>query len=484
MRVIERERSATVGARGRVVVSRLGRLRAYGAACLAVCLAGCAPAVSLDEPSDDAGAPITSGGPFGPTSGSPGADTLGADDVDEGGSTLDLGAVKLDVAPNDPLPPGMCPPDCQFELNLAWTYDGFVGGSPPPLDPEDQVTVLVEPSDMVVVVQEQQGAVTLARLDDNGQELWTFPLTLPCDPCRVVDVGLHPSGDLLLAGHGVEGGVPVALAARVELDAPELRWSSATVLTPGPGVAPRAGTLVAHDEDLLLQPVLEASLDGLERLELLAYDAATGDVAFTTAIGTGTGTGDAAPPRAAYEASGLLVLTQPAWTDAMSLTGAVRWITAPDGNPVETGERIEPSLRLAAAAGGRVLTVGTTPGPTETLLQLASGYSGDPEQWSLTQPVQTVTSTVPSLVVDTYGDAHVVIRTGQGEPGRERDVELLLLRWSDEGSLIWQLALPVAFDRVNEPVSLQLTFEEHLVLAGFVAGARHVERRIPNCNCG
>lgn len=445
----------------------------------------CGPAVSLDDPGPGSVTPSTSAGSLGTGSTGDGDGTAASEGLD-GGERLDLGGIRLDVAPNLPLPPGVCPPDCQFELNRAWSYDGPGSEPPTPLDPEDRVAVLVELDDRVVVAEERQGAITLARLDVGGQELWTLPLALPCEPCRLVDLRRHPSGDLLLSARGVdELDAPVAVAARVELDGPTLRWATATTLTIVPGVAPRAGTVVARDQDLLLQPVIEGSLvDGLERLELLTYDATDGAVVLTTELAAGTGTSDAPPPRAAHDARGLLVITRPVWSGGDTLSGEIRWVSPMDDSTLVTAPRVEPSLRLAAAPGGRMLTLGRTHGRDAIHLRLGSGYVDVPELWTLTEDVQTVTNTSPALAVDAYGDAHVVVRTGRGEPGREDDVELLVLRWSDQGTPVWRLALPLAFDRVNEPISLGLTADEDLVLGGFLAGVRHVERRWPNCNCG
>lgn len=461
------------------------RLRRGLAACgLAVTLGGCGPAISLDAASEGSDAITTSAGPFGPSSGGDG-DTAPSGGLDEG-LLHDMGTIKLDVAPDVPLPPGVCPPDCQFELNLAWTYDGFASEPPTPLDPEDQVLVLVELDGGVVVAEERQGAVALARLDPYGQELWTFPLALPCDPCRLVELSWHPTGDLLIAGRGVDGmGAPVAVVARVELGAPTLSWATATALSFAPGVAPRAGPVVPNGPDLLLQPVIEGDpVGGEEQLVLLVHDGDGGGVLFDAPVTANGTTGDAAVPRAAYDAAGNLVLTHPIPDGSGGTIGAVLWADPDDGSVLATSQRVEPSLRLAAAPGGRMLTLGQSPGAGELQLRLGSGHLGDPEQWTLSQRVETSTVSSPAMVVDGYGDPHVVVRTAQGHPGRETDVELLVLRWSDQGTLVWKLALPLAFDDVDEPVTLALTPDEDLVLGGFMAGARHVELRVPNCNCG
>lgn len=453
------------------------------AAALLLAALGCGPTVSLDDP-EAAGSSSTStgAGPFGVLPASDDDATLG---VLDDGPRLDASDVKLDVAPDLPLPPGSCPPDCQFELELVWAYDGFASGGTP-LDPEDHVAVIVEPSGGFTVAEERQGELELARLSESGQELWTMPLDLPCDPCRLVELGLHPSGDLLIAGYGVDAtGSPAALAARVELGAPQLVWATSTALTTGVGIAPRAGSLVVHDADLLYQPVLEAApTEGLERLELFAYDGAFGGLVYADAVAIGLGSGDAPPPRAAYDAGGTLVVTHPTWAGDASISGTVSWLAAVGGAVLETSPRVEPSLRLATGPDSRVLTLGQTPGASESLLYLDSGLQLDPDQWQIIYVLPTVTSSRPALTVDGYGHAHVLARTAVGRPGHEDATALEVLRWSDEGNLVWKLALPLALDHVNEPVSVGLASDGDLVIGGFVAGARHVEKRGPGCNCG
>lgn len=458
------------------------RPRSAAAALLAAVL-GCGPTVSLDDP-DPAGSSGTStgGGPFGVLSASTdeGA-TLG---VLDDGPRLDLSDAKLDVAPEIPLPPGSCMPDCQHTLDRVWAYDGFADGAP--LDPEDHVAVIAEPDGGFTVAEERQGQLRLARLSEHGQEQWTMPLGLPCDPCRLVELAIHPSGDLLIAGHGLDATrSPVALAARVELGGPQLVWATSTPLATGTGITPRAGSLIVYDADLLHQPVLAASTTaGIERLELLAYDGATGGLVSTELVATDLASGSAPAPRAAYDAAGALVVAHPRWDLGATLSGRVSWLAGVDGEVLAIGPRVEPSLRMAVDFDRRVLTLGQTPGARQSLLYLDSGQQRDPEQWQLVYVLPTVTSRTPALAVDGYGHAHVVARTAAGRPGLEGSTALEVLRWSDDGNLVWKLSLPLALDPVDEPVSLALAFFGDLVIGGFVAGARHVELRRHGCDCG
>lgn len=462
---------------------RLTRSITLARAAVLLTILGCGPAVSLDEPEAGSSGTSTGVGPFGEV-GAPSEDDDASATPPDDGAWQDLGSAKLDVGSDTPLPPGACAPDCRVELAPLWIYDG-PSGAGAPLDPEDQVAVIALPGGTVVVAEERQGELQLARISRSGQEEWTMPLSLPCDPCRLVELRMHPSGDLLLAGHGLDGtGTPAALAARVELGAPTLVWATSTALLVGSNIAPRAGSLVAADGDLVLQPVLEAAaIDTIERLELLAYDAASGGLVDVEPLVDGFGTGDAPPPRAAFDALGTLVVTQPTWSLDATLAGSVRWFEPGSGEELAFAPVAEPSLRLAAASDGRVITLGQTPGARQSILYVDSGWVREPEQWDLLHVVPTVTSSTPTLAMDDLGHAYALVRVAEGRPGHERGVALEVLRWTEDGLLIWKESLPLVLDHVDAPVSLALTDDGLLVIGGLVGGARHVELLDPGCDC-
>ncbi|MEM9460193.1 MAG: hypothetical protein AAGF11_38810 [Myxococcota bacterium] len=442
---------------------------------------GCGNPISLDETTEGPPGLTTSLG----TVSAPPVPGDASSQLDEGGSKLDL-SVGPDI-PSKPLPPGVCPPDCQFELSQGWTYDGPPGPAP---DPEDRVLVIVGDSDESVTVAEQrQGAITLARLDGSGQELWTLPLALPCDPCHVTALGLHPTGDLLLAGYGeVEGDSAVALVARVELGEPEVLWTNAVSLPQSPDVVPRAGPLVVLDGDLLVQPVLQASaLPGQEQLELLVYEASNGSLAYTDTITTGPATNGNIVPLAVDAGPAIIAVSRPVWSDdAVAVEGELMWLQAIGGTPVLAEPRPVPPLALAQTAGGRIVTLGQSQQGDQPTLHLHSGTLDAATEWSTTHQPQTDSAPLPAMTTS-QGQTYVVTRLATGAPARETGTSIQLLRWSSDGSLVWQVALPISTDRVDRPLSLQLLpipdSEPDLVLAGFVAGARHVERRGQGCSC-
>lgn len=441
-------------------------------------LVGCSTPVSLND------IPAGTGTPTAGTQ----ADTSGTSDTPtaEGDETRGTSSsAKLDLAaafdlPANPLPPGTCPPDCQFELTLDWAYDGPAGPAP---EPEDRVLALVDGSGLVTVAEQRSGVITLAQLDERGQELWTMPLALPCAPCRLVALDLHASGDLLLAGHGDDGeGSALALVARVQLGEPSLVWANTVALQSDPGVVPRAGPLVPLDEPLMIQPALEASaLPGQEQLELIVYDDRTGALAYTDTVTTSAATNAGAVPRAAPGSDGLIVVSQPV-VDGPEPTGELLWLEAIGGGVVLEASLPVPPLGLAPVAADGVVTLGQSFVPGENTLYLHGSDLRRGLVWSTTYVQTTDSASIPAMAMG-QGHTYVATRIATRAPPREPETSIQLLRWSDEGELIWQVALPVATDPVDRPLGLQLPASQALVIAAFVQGARHVEQRRQTCVC-
>ncbi|MCA9705038.1 MAG: hypothetical protein KDK70_04200, partial [Myxococcales bacterium] len=271
-----------------------------GAAGLAT---GCGAGVSLDDPTPDS-SPIGTDSSPSITSTGPGQ----GDGDTEGAARLDLGAASdLGVGP---LPPGLCPPDCQFELSLQWAYDGPPAALPMP---EDRVGMIVIDDLGFVVAEQRQGAVTLAWLDPSGLEQWTLPVPLPCDPCRRVELTRHPTGDLLLSGDG-QGptGSPIAYVARVELGTQAVRWTNTVQLATGDGVVPRTGPLIVLDDERMAIPAVQGSaFAGQERLDLLIHRTTDGTLAYIETIAQGPATGDAPVPQASLETPDVVALGRP-----------------------------------------------------------------------------------------------------------------------------------------------------------------------------
>lgn len=452
------------------------RLTTPAALALLALAPGCGAPVSLDDPPTSTEGPVT-------------GLTLDSFDgtTDEADDTLDTStASKLDIAapsdlPHHPLPPGVCPPDCQFELTLDWTYDGPAGPAP---EPEDRVLALVNEAGGTALAEQRQGAITVVMIDIFGRDQWTQPVTLPCDPCHLESLSWDTSTGLLLAGHGDDGaGSTLAFVARVELLGPSISWTNAVPLQSGPGITPRAGPLVLLPGGLMTQPALEASaIPDQEQLELIVYDGRTGALAYTDTIATGAAT-SSVTPRAAYGSDGVIAVSRPLM-DGPDPTGALLWIEVIGGTVLFEDPLPAPTLELARAAEDRIVALGQSPMPGQATLHL---HGSDPQQglvWGTTYVQPTDSTPVPAMAVG-QGHTYVATRIATGAPGRESQTSIQLLRWSEEGELFWQVAIPVTTDGVDRPLGLQVqnSEDQELVLAAFVQGARHVEQRRQTCIC-
>ncbi len=445
---------------------------------------GCGPPVSLDEPGD-ATSPGTNADGFGPTStsgASNGDSAQPTDGPDDGSAKLDVQDTRRDL-PDEPLPPGICPPDCQFELSLAWSSDGPF--SPDPLDPEDQVLVAAHSDGSVTVAEERQGSIEVAQLEPLfGRESWRMPLSLPCDPCRLGGLDLHPSGDALLSGYGIDGtGSRIAFVARVELAGPSMTWSTATPLASGTDVIPRAGNPIVLDDGRIAQLALEGTAtDGVERLSLLTYDPRSGERSSSDEIATTMATGDATLPLAAPNVDASIAASQPSWDDAEPVADLL-WTSVVGDGVIEQVPVPAPILALGSATEGQTLALGQTMAEGRSTLVLHYGLANDPTLWSTTHVQITDSAPAPALAVSPLGHAYIATRTASGPPGRETQTGVELTRWSDIGEPSWQVTLPLQTDYVERPLSLRLIGDDILVLGAYVGGRRYVEQRASNCVC-
>jgi len=456
-------------------------MRTRGGLLLAAAI-GCGPSVSLDDPDPDP-SPATTSVPG--EASSTGAGSSSDDDApgsDDGGERLDLGSA-FDLPPQ-PLPPGLCPPDCQFELSRAWTYEGPAARPPDPLDPLDHVRVAAGPRDDVLVAEERQGALELTRLDDSGQELWTLPLALPCDPCHLAGLSAHGTDSALVSGYGTSGaGSPVAVIARVELADPTVAFVSTHPLDEGAGVVPRAGPLVDIGDGRLAQPAIEGSaVAGLERQLLLIYDGHDGALAYADELATGPSSGDGPLPLGTPYANDVLAVGLPTGPSPDD-PGQLRWVHAVTNVTQASAALAVAPVALDTTHDGRALALGQVVEPGGVELLVHSGRPDVPAQWTAQLSLRSDSAPLPALAADRLGYAYVATRSAVGQPGRELDTSIEVVRLTGVGEAIWQITLPVRTDYVERPLSLAVRDEETLLVGSFVGGARHVEQRSPTCAC-
>ena len=434
-------------------------------------LVACGPSVDLDgSPGAEAGLGTSPGAP-----GTSGDNGNALETTDSGQAKLDIAAAFDVGAPPPPLPPGMCPPDCQLQLSRDWIFNG-----PPSdrVDPQSEIAVVDAGDGTTIVADQREGAITLARLDASGQQLWTAPLALPCDPCRLSNIALHPtSTDLLIAGYGADVmGMPIAVLARVEREDHTVVWSVDSPLVDGLRVTPRAGSVAVVHETLIVQPVVHAApRPDLEAIELNLHDADSGSLILSQPIASAPPPASPWVPRAA--SFDQLVVVAYAGPDTQS-QGQFTWLDPLSGDVSLTAIRTDPIAGLVSSEQ-RVISIGRASGGRAPMLSVRSATLAEPAEWEVYEDSEFDFHEPSAIVADQLGHAHAAVQLTGARPSTVQ-----LWRWTETGDLVWRVSLPLVTDPAGTPIALDVRDDTSLILGSFSEGGVHVERRTPSCQCG
>jgi hypothetical protein len=188
--------------------------------------------------------------------------------TDDGTTTAGETTASTGAAPpsEDPV---VCAPGCTPILTPTWAWEGPSG-----------TYALVEmlrdaDGSLWLGTQRTEGGVVVHQLSAEGEPLWSAAPGLTCERCELVDIALHPSGDVLLAatGRGSDLAPSEALIVRFDVAAREVAWVRALALMPGEGAEPRMGELAVLDAERIVATRVNGYFEG-EMLELLEL---TGD---------------------------------------------------------------------------------------------------------------------------------------------------------------------------------------------------------------
>lgn len=389
--------------------------------------------------------------------------------------------------PPEPDDPRLCPIECSVQLPLDWAYDGTAPRTPSAPGTHGVAAMVREADGMLTLGEQLEGVGALHRLDRHGALQWSVPLPLPCDPCELTHVALHPSGDLLLSASGwLFDRSFVLLAARYDPRAHAVVWSTSRPLQPIPGVWVRSGEIAALREDLAVQLYMTGQIDFEvnQSTQLLAYDE-QGLIVDDEYLVQGSAT-MARPPllaRAAPDES--LVVGVFIGYDNF-LVGQLDRITPPLWH---TGGYVTvpaPLDDLALDAVGRTVELGRSFDGSHVHAVLSERTGVDPQpRWLATLALPSESSTAAALALAPDGDAYVAVRTTQA-PTEEATplVTLALSRWTPTGELRWSTTLLQAVAEATLPVALEVDDDEGLVIATVVNDRLRVERRTQRCECG
>jgi hypothetical protein len=374
--------------------------------------------------------------------------------------------------------PVVCDAACTAILTRTWAVAGPWGST-------DVVEMLREADDgsLWLGTRQLDGRVGLMRVSAAGALAWYANPGLTCERCELVDIALHPSGDVLLSAIGREDLAPdQAVVARYDPSAGEVVWVRTLALRQGEGTRPRLGELAVLHEDRIVVLRVDGTSTG-ERLELLDVSA-DGTFRSPIRVRLQSGTGDAWHPLVAAAPTGEAVLAH-AWWDAVEdrVTAATTRVVPPR----LTLSRVPLPLHLddlAVDALGQRFELAHARGSESITLVLTSRLGSDPERWRASLPLLSTSSTRAALALGPDGSVYAAARTTpRAPPGRPYEELLAVARWSADGTLRWQATHPMDLADSLDPLELAID-DAHGLLVGTVArGQPTVVRYEPGCAC-
>lgn len=398
--------------------------------------------------------------------------TTGAETTAEGSETT--AATGEPAAGDEPIE---CAAACTEILTPTWTATGPWGST--------EVVEMLRDADgsLWLGTRQLDGRVGLVRISAAGELAWYANPGLTCERCELVDIALHPSGDVLMSAIGRGDLEPdQAVLARYDVAAGAVAWVRTLAFHQGLGTSPRLGELaMLHDDRFVALRV--DGFEGGEALELLDVSA-DGTLRAPIFVGLQEGSGGSWPPLVVAAPTGEAVLAH-TWWDAQ----AERMVPATSRivPPQVTVSRVLlplPLDDLAVDAVGHRFELARSSGTDSITLVLTSRRSSDPERWSASLPLLSTSSTRAALAVGPDGSIYTAARiTPRARPGGSYEVLLAVARWSTDGVLRWQATHALDLAGTWDPLEIVVD-DEHGVLVGTVVQGRPLVVRYEQaCAC-
>lgn len=441
---------------------------------------GCGAPASLDaigpSPSSSGTSPAAL---TGTTTGTSADDSASAGDAPPDVHSADL--------PELPPPPGECPLECTIELPLVWAWDDETRAPPDPPDPVigGRLCAMVQAQDgSWIVATQRDGQPWLTRIDPQGALLSSTPAWLGCD-CEIVDLALYPSGEIAVLGEGTFDDFYVVLTlARVEPSTMTLFAQTWDIIDGTSDRPARVGSVVPIDDEYVTVVVTESSVNGegtaLDSIRLFIYQ--YGNLDNLIWIDTQLAIGPPRRPQGILSPSGDLVITIPG-AGGMGMDDYVAWIDPVTSFPLAIQSLPGQADAMAVDPSGALVVAGhALPSPESLELQATRLPRLLPPAWQFSTDAPSPGTSLPVLAVDALGHPYLAARTTAGDPA---DASVMLVRLSTEGTPTWSTTLPLPVEASPSPLALAITDDPDpdLVIAAFVDGHLHLERREQACAC-
>jgi hypothetical protein len=373
--------------------------------------------------------------------------------------------------------PVICAPECEAILASTWVYEGPPGSY--------AIVELLRDADggLWLGTQQSGGGVGLVHLSAQGALEWAVNPGLPCEGCELADIALHPAGDVMLSATATAGVPSQAVIARFDVAARAVAWVRTLALSVGTSTRPRLGALAVLDEDRIAVLRINGFSDG-EVLEVFDFTA-DGTLRVQGLVGSQPGSGDQWPPLAEPGPTGELLLAHRWWNDQTEQMAAATTRFVPNYTTSISRVLLPLSLDdLAVDEVGRRFELARSRGTDTITLVLTHRSSTDPERWSVSLPLLSTSSTRAALAVGPDGAVYLAARTTpRAPPGTAFVTTLAVARWSADGELRWQAALPLDMMATPDPVELVIDEAHGVIVGTVIAGRATVVRYEQACVC-
>ncbi|MCA9705036.1 MAG: hypothetical protein KDK70_04190 [Myxococcales bacterium] len=411
-------------------------------------------------------------------------DAAATTSTDDSGDTSPLTDGSTSTG-EDPPPAELCDDTCTPLLLPTWEYVG-PSGSLAVLE-----LLLDADGSLLLGLQRTDGELALLRLSATGDLLWAVAPSLPCAPCELEDLALHPSGDIIISATSPQqldastGSIEPseAILARFDVASDQLAWAQRSPLRVGPEAQPRAGEVAVLDEDRIIHAILDGNSNG-ESLALRDFEA-DGTLRDSEVVLAQPGTGEGWSPLLTTSPTGELLLAHEFWDPGEELFTGSSWRLAPPSYEIISGVGFPVPLdELAVDAAGRRVELSHSRASQSVTLLLTNRRSSDPERWSASLPIVSTSEARPSLALGPDGDIYVAARaTPRVDPSDPYVVMLEVARWSSQGRLRWHAQRSLDMMATADPVELLVDADEGLVVGTVVLGRLHVVRYEQTCAC-
>lgn len=402
--------------------------------------------------------------------------TLDTQGTTSGGEGSNSSGDSTDTSGGEPV---VCEPSCALGLRPDWSYVGLGG--------IEAIAGLHRTDDgrLIAGAQRAVGGFIVVELSPDGEERASLAPQLLEGGTDLVDMALHPSGDVLLTTK-LNGSAPVTVLTRFSPELGAVLWSRTFVLTTFmPSTMQGAARVAVVDDDRIAHVRVQTFVDGDSAL-LVEMDGDGNSLARRN-LASAIVIGGTWPMFVEAGPFGDVHVTLPRWTfeDPPQLQAAALRLVPPHYDIVSDVEVPVLLDDFAIDSAGNRIELAQSEGDQTVTLLVAHRAAADPLRWDAAVPMVSSASSRARLAVGPNDDVYAAVRT---TPRLADDaffeVEFSMARWSADGEFLGQASVPLDMAATSRPFEFVVDDRDGVVVATIVAGQIVVARYEQTCDCG